>query len=284
MADRRKEKRPCNTYRSFFVGTNCKNTYNKSMKLLFDAGGTHLRIASATNQEIKEVLMFPTQAKLADNLLLFKNAAKQLGLEKIDIVAGGVPTFVHQKISIWKDKKFATELQKMFKTKVIIENDAALAGLAEANLGAGKNKAVVGYLTFSTGLGGSRIVGGKLDAHAFDFEPKLQMLLDGTSFERLTGGRGIKAEFGKDPEEITDAKIWKQIECAISVTINNAAVLWAAEVMIVNGPVVNNKNISLKRIQYLINQNFKGMPKVPQVKKSELEQLAGLYGALIITE
>ena len=42
-----------------------------------------------------------------------------------------------------------------------VDNDANVAGLAEALVGAGKDKSVVYYVTISTGIGGALIVDGK---------------------------------------------------------------------------------------------------------------------------
>ncbi len=45
--------------------------------------------------------------------------------------------------------------------KVFMDNDANVAGLAEALVGAGKNKPIVYYITQSTGIGGALIVNGR---------------------------------------------------------------------------------------------------------------------------
>ncbi len=56
---------------------------------------------------------------------------------------------------------FAAELTKEFGMPAFLDNDANVAGLAEALVGAGKGLDVVFYLTMSTGIGGVLVVDGK---------------------------------------------------------------------------------------------------------------------------
>ena len=54
------------------------------------------------------------------------------------------------------------KLEAYFSKPTFIDNDANVAGLAEAIVGAGRLKATVFYITISTGIGGAFIVDGKL--------------------------------------------------------------------------------------------------------------------------
>lgn len=66
------------------------------------------------------------------------------------------------------------KLSDKFNLPVFIDNDANVAGLAEAVLGAGKEYPTCYYVTISTGIGGAFVVGGKL----------------------ISGGRGHAGEIG----------------------------------------------------------------------------------------
>ncbi len=66
------------------------------------------------------------------------------------------------------------KLSNRFNLPVFIDNDANVAGLAEALLGAGKGKSICYYVTVSTGIGGALIVNGQL----------------------VSGGRGHAGEIG----------------------------------------------------------------------------------------
>lgn len=56
---------------------------------------------------------------------------------------------------------FADELAKEFGMPAFLDNDANVAGLAEAVVGAGKGLSTVFYVTISTGIGGVFVVNGK---------------------------------------------------------------------------------------------------------------------------
>jgi glucokinase len=62
----------------------------------------------------------------------------------------------------WRHKKPVADLEKIFKVRVALENDADAAALAEASWGAGKNKSRLIYITVGTGIGGGVVLDGKL--------------------------------------------------------------------------------------------------------------------------
>ena len=62
----------------------------------------------------------------------------------------------------FKDYNLVSLLEERYHLPVFIDNDANMAGLAEAVLGAGKDEDIVYYITHSTGIGGALIVGKKL--------------------------------------------------------------------------------------------------------------------------
>lgn len=69
------------------------------------------------------------------------------------IMSSNLPGFAHYPA--------VAMLEKEFDLPVYIDNDANVAGLAEALVGAGKGKHSVYYVTLSTGIGGGLIVDGK---------------------------------------------------------------------------------------------------------------------------
>jgi predicted NBD/HSP70 family sugar kinase len=257
------------------------------MNLLFDIGGTNLRIASADKNKIKEVLIFKASNDYKRNLEIFRAAIKELYLKKIGLAVGAIPRFNRGQLTLWETHAFSKDLSRITKSKAIMENDAVLAGLAETNMTEGLRKKIVGYLTISTGFGGARFIKGQLDQNALGFEPRLELNKTHgklASVDEQISGRGIKLHFHRKPENIKSKKTWKRIEQEICLAVNNAAVLWSPEVMILSGPIVLNKNISIPNIQKFIDKNFAGMPKIPKIKKAQLGQLAGLYGALILAK
>lgn len=87
-------------------------------------------------------------------------------VNKAMVMATNLPGFENYKI--------CHKLQDKYNIPAFIDNDANVAGLAEAVLGAGKGYPIVYYVTVSTGIGGALVVNGKL----------------------VSGGRGHAGEIG----------------------------------------------------------------------------------------
>ncbi len=139
-----------------------------------DLGGTNVRVGVVTEdgtvlQQVKSVSYAQDGVtKVLDNL-------KQMvyGIEDYKSCSGigiGLPgpcDTVHGKMVLstnlpgFAGYPMVEELQKDFGLPVFIDNDANVAGLAEARVGAGKGLPIVFYITMSTGIGGGLIVNGQ---------------------------------------------------------------------------------------------------------------------------
>jgi glucokinase len=114
-------------------------------------------------------------ARIADSA---RTAVEGCGLSLSDIAAVGVgsPGPLNPKTGVilnwvnggWKNISLGAELKKNLKKKVFIENDANVAALGEAWVGAGRGRNVVLCLTLGTGVGGGLILDGKIYAGAWD--------------------------------------------------------------------------------------------------------------------
>ena len=172
-----------------------------------------MRLAVSENgNKLDRVVILPTPRKFDDAMALIKKAIKELANDKkIKAVSGGIAGPLDKNKTMilnapnlldWKNKPLAKELQKIFKAPVFLENDAALAGLGEAVFGAGKGKKIVAYLTISTGVGGCRIVDGKIDENSQGFEPGHQIIFSDKNvitLENLVSGTAIDKKYCKKP-------------------------------------------------------------------------------------
>lgn len=167
-----------------------------------DIGGTNTRIALINeNYEIEERIQFPTDAgdpwivlkKISDTISGFGKDVIGTGLScpgPLDLMAGRVltPPNLH---GPWHFLNIADELEKLMNMPVYLENDANLAALAEALLGAGKDFRIVQYLTVSTGLGAGLVIDRKIfrGAHGFANEVANTILFpDGPQHGELIPG------------------------------------------------------------------------------------------------
>lgn len=270
------------------------------MYLVFDIGGTNMRIATSSDgKSLSSIETTPTPDEFEDGVAAFKVLANKLiNGQKIEAAAGGI-TGPLDKLKTttlnpphqpkWKGKPLKDELEKIFNTAVYLENDTALAALGEAVKGAGQNKNIVVYMTISTGVGGARVVGGKIDTNSLGFEVGHQIIvIDGEvcncggkgHLESYVSGSAIERIYGKKAEEITDPKIWDQVAKYLAIGLNNTIVHFSPDIVILGGSVM--KSLPLDKISAHLQDVLTIFPTCPQLTKASLGDSAGLYGALLL--
>lgn len=251
------------------------------MYIIFDIGATKTRITFAENGEsFEEPTIFETAKNFEESFKLFKETAKNLAdSREIKKIIGGMSRMVLQEDC----EKFKKDLEKEFGCEVIVENDSAMAGLGEANFGAGKNCPIVAYLTVSTGVGGTRIVNGKIDERAIGFEPGKQIMDIETekNLEDMISGGGILKNTGQDPKNITDQNFWDKLADILAIGLHNIIVEWSPDCVVVGGGMIIKENgIPLEKAEKRLKEILKIFPVVPPIKKAELGDFSGLWGAL----
>ncbi len=139
-----------------------------------DLGGTNVRVAKVSEDgEVVAVVKGPSYGtegpvKVLANL---KEMVREIpGWSECSGIGVGVPGPVDTKAGTmvlstnlpgFTGFPFAAEMTKEFGMPAYLDNDANVAGLAEALVGAGKGHDVVFYTTISTGIGGVLVVNGK---------------------------------------------------------------------------------------------------------------------------
>lgn len=271
------------------------------MFILFDIGGTKTRLASSIDGvRIDEALSFSTPSDFYDGTsLLIEKISSLLRGELPRSIIGGVPGPLDKNkttlisapnLPLWIQKPFRATLEKNFAVPIILENDAVLAGLGEAKFGGGKGKKIISYLTISTGVGGVRIINGKVDLNEMGFEPGHQIIQkDGYEcigckqkghLEAHIGGASLYKRYNLRPEEITDDKIWEEIIYDLSVGLTNVSVFWSPDVIILGGSLM--KKIKIEKVQKNVSELLKIYDKIPEIRHAELGDLAGIHGALTL--
>ena len=247
--------------------------------IIFDIGATKTRVAYSVDGEIfEEPLVFETPKDYEHGLKFFIEKAKAVvkGRE-IKKIVGGISR------SIWPDNDFKTDLGKVFQAQIYIENDAAMVGLGEANWGAGKGFDIVSYITVSTGVGGARIVDGKIDERAIGFEPG-NLVMDintGKTLENMISGKALEEETGKHTREITDQKVWDEFARILAYGLNNIIVEWSPNVVVLGGSMITGEPaIPIYKVEEHLKEILKIYPELPVIKMGELGDFGGLYGAL----
>jgi glucokinase len=191
----------------------------------------------------------------------------------------------------WIAKPLGSDIARICNCQqVLLQNDAAMVGLGEATSGAGKDGNIVAYITISTGVGGAKIVNKKIESTVFGFEPGHQLLLiphvgtEPTSWEKLVSGSGIMERYGHQPDEITDGQIWQEITHFVAVGLHNVIIHWSPDTVVLGGGIIESGKISVTRLFHEVEKLLKIFPDIPVIKKSELGDLAGLYGCLYMLQ
>lgn len=268
------------------------------MKLLFDIGGTNIRIGfSLDGKTLSQTKIIPTPRDFDQGIQDLKQVTDELsGGQKIEGVAGGIAGVLDKDrlglaksahVSGWAGKPLKKALEEAFATSVKLENDTAIEGLGEANFGAGAGKGIVGFITIGTGVGGVRIVGGQIDKNSLGFEPGHQIIIpDGNDcqcegkghLESYVGGSYLQNLYGKKGEEITDPQTWDQISKFLSIGLYNTIVHWSPDIIVLGGSVT--KSIPLDNLKNHLAEIMHVYPESPEIVKATLGDQAGLYGAL----
>ncbi len=262
------------------------------MLFLADIGGTKTRLGLSKNfKKIDEIKIFETSKNYQDFLNLIKENTQNLKIKKACFGFAGL--FDKRKIKLLKapnlkdfeNKNLKKDLEKILNCEVILENDALLAGLGEANFGAGKDIEVFGYLTLSTGIGGAKIVNKKADENIFGFEPgHSYFLVNLKNFqffevEELISGSAIEKIYHQKPEEIKSKIFWQEIEKLLAGFLVNVSLFWSVDKIILGGGL--SKSLNFKRLNENVNK-LNPLPVKIKIFKSKLKDLAVLYGCISI--
>lgn len=136
--------------------------------LAFDIGGTNMRLA-LVNEKFEIEKRMDLSTVTGDPEAFMNNCIKLINefpLEDVVAIGAGVPGVVNREtgeildlphVHI-KNVQFGKILSEKFNLPVYLRNDAEVACLGEAYLGAGKDYERVFFITVSTGLGGALCV------------------------------------------------------------------------------------------------------------------------------
>ena len=285
-----------------------------------DLGGTNVRVAKVNQLgEILQIESSPSYAlegtqKVMDNLI---SLIKKIDKSDVVGIGIGVPGPVDTRRGVmtmatnlpgFEEYPMAKELEQAFNLPTYVDNDANVAGLAEALVGAGKGEPIVYYVTHSTGVGGALVVDGKVVSGRYGYagevgniiltrEGKKQNHLNIGAAENLFSGTALvkEAQEKLDPS-ITSAKsIFDKanegnlvaIDIIDKMAFNFASLLSAIahvvdpHVFVIGGGVSKSKDYYFEKMtEYYNGLVHKGMQN-PTIKRAELKE-PGIVGAAML--
>lgn len=250
------------------------------MLLVVDIGGTHTRVGvSMDGQTLGDIKIFNTPQNYEQAIKQISDTALSLSQnETIDqAVVGVAGTLNVERNSLtlaphildFVNQPLKQDLAAKLNTKIYLENDAALAALGEAHFGAGKNYGVVGFLTIGTGVGGARVVAGKLDPDSLGYEPGHRVYGESQlTLEEQISGSALNNRYHLDSEHINDPIIWNQIATDLFISLKRLSEIWTPDIFILGGAV--SQKIPLGNL-----------PSSLRVTLGELGARSGLMGGLV---
>lgn len=261
------------------------------MYIVLDVGRTKTRLGISLHKDkLDKIVIFDTPHDPDQLINSIKTVLSDMTDEKPKALVLGVKgVFDETKSAIvsfpptpsWLNKPIRQQLEKAFECSVVLENDAALAGLGEAIKGAGQGYKIISFITVGTGVGGARIVDGQIDQNSLGFEPGHQIIdvEKNLQLEDLVGGEALERRYGQKPENIKDPEIWHEVEKNLAVGIYNSITEWSPDVVVLSGGVSNNLNVgNIYKHMAEVNTIY---PFLPEIKKGTLGDSAALWGGLV---
>ena len=251
------------------------------MVILVDIGGTKTRVAvSADRVTISGKETFDTPGNPKDALERIRTTVRKLykgePLEMAIIGIAGVcspdrTTIVRApNLPKWENIFTVSLASQALGVPVYFENDAALGALGEATTGAGKDCAIMAYVTVGTGVGGARIVNKIIDQTYFGFEIGQQLVSfkgEVQLLEKVLSGSALEKRYGTSSKNIKDENQWNEIAGIFADGLYNTILHWSPECVIqsvgtgVGGARIVNKIIDQTYFGFEIGQqlvSFKG--------------------------
>jgi predicted NBD/HSP70 family sugar kinase len=217
------------------------------MIVAVDTGGTKTLVAVFdTEGRIVSEQKFPTPKDVTDYVSQLKDTIDRL-TENVDITCLSValPGVIEGGVMItagnldWHDTDIKTLLADHYDCPIIVENDANLAGLAEARA-LEATPPVCLYVTVSTGIGTGVILNGKIHPQLARTEGGHILLSHNGApalWESFASGKALKEATGLLASEITDETMWQSISDNIAQGLLAICPFLRPDVIIIGGGV-----------------------------------------------
>jgi glucokinase len=258
-------------------------------KIVFDIGGTHMRVAKVNNGNLCDISKIHTPSEKKDGLAKILTLINKIAPTDVGAIVGGMAGVISKDGKVlkspnlpgWNDCDLAGFLKENITGNVSVYNDALMSGLGEATYGAGKDKSIVAYIGLGTGVGGSRIVNRTLDS-ATGFEPGHHIVdfSNLESWDQKISGHVLQERYEGYPQEKLEDEIYEKYTRIIAVGTHNIIMLWSPDVVVMGGSLITGQNaFRISDIVREINKLNRTFPILPPIRQSILGDDAGLYGA-----
>lgn len=259
------------------------------MIVSIDVGGTKTLVtwfdASGKMTPVAKVMTPNDQNAFLNEL---KTLLAKLDTTDFDRISIGVPGMVDQEGVVlrcgnlpWRDFPLRKLLAETYQCPVFVQNDANLAGLAEANLLPEVPQLCL-YVTIGTGIGTGLIVRGGIDP-ALTHSESGHIVLSTPSghkiWQQLASGRAITERFGRQASEITDPEAWRKIAYDMALGFQALIPILQPDIIILGGSIGSY----FERYETFLHQELAlALPEMiamPPIQQAKHPQEAVVYGA-----
>ena len=263
--------------------------YTNDMLVTVDTGGTKTLVAGFERDgSIGDMLRFPTPADPHEYTRILRAAlTEHFGSKTVEAVVVALPGIVKNGVAVWCNnlgwKNF--DAQRSLKgilgnTKILVENDANLAGLAETRILDPMPRSTL-YVTISTGIGTGFTTDGHIDPGLRLSEGGHALVeYDGTvrEWESFASGRAIYNTYGKFARDITSKRAWNHIAERISRGFLAAIPLTQPEVIIIGGSIGSYFEHFGPQLEALLKEKLPPHIPCPRLLQASHPEEAVIYG------
>ncbi len=230
--------------------------------LAIDIGGTKLALAVFENGQIVRRARRPTNrelgptAALPEIVSIAQEWKKEVGFDRCGVGFGGPVDFVNQRAALsthaagWDGFPLRDHLQDALGVPTIIDNDANVGALGEAQFGAGAGHRPLFFMTVSTGIGGGLILEDNsvyrganswaCEIGHMTIRPDGPACLCGSNgcLERMCCGLWLERDHGKPPAELfTDPEFVKRYMVDLALGVKAALMLLNPARVVIGGGI-----------------------------------------------
>lgn len=220
----------------------------ESMIVTVDTGGTKTLISSFTKSgKVGKQIVYPTPHDPVKYIQILRQALElEYSGKKVDCIVIALPGIIDEGVARWcrnlgwKNFDIKAGLGPVLGgAPVYVENDANLAGLAEARLLTPVPEFAL-YVTISTGIGTGFVSQGHIDKSLATSEGGHALVeYDGRvrEWESFASGRAIKETYGKFARDIKSKRTWDHIADRISRGFLAVIPITQPDIIIIGGSI-----------------------------------------------
>jgi predicted NBD/HSP70 family sugar kinase len=264
------------------------------MIVAIDVGGTKVLVATFDSDgKVIDSKKFKTPTMYPDFIAELKKTVIELvGDQQPQACSIAMPGRVDRANNIviafgnlpWENIRVGDDLSDTITCPIYIENDANLAGLAEATSLLSTYRKTV-YITVSTGIGGILVVDGIMDPELLDMEVG-HMLFEHSGklqrWEDFASGSAIVARTGKLASQLTDPADWYVVARNIAVGLINVIATLTPECIVFGGGVGSHLEKFQEKLHEELELYKDDMFELPQLVKAQHPEEAVVYGGYLL--